>query len=150
MDNDSVIATLNNLIETSKDGEQGFRECAEDIKDPSLQSFFKGRMQECAQAAAELAAEVRRLGGNPSQTGHVAGALHRGWVNVKSLITGKDAKAVIDECERGEDYAVEQYEAALREDLPSDIRALVERQYRGVKKNHDRVRDLQLQYEAKA
>ena len=34
------------------------------------------------------------------------------------------------------------YESALKKDLPQDVRAIVERQYQGVKQNHDRVRDL--------
>ena len=34
MDRDDVISTLNNLIETSKDGEEGFRSCAENVKNP--------------------------------------------------------------------------------------------------------------------
>jgi uncharacterized protein (TIGR02284 family) len=33
-------------------------------------------------------------------------------------------------------------EAALKQDLPVDVRMIIERQYQGVKANHDRVRDL--------
>jgi uncharacterized protein (TIGR02284 family) len=46
------------------------------------------------------------------------------------------------ECERGEDAAKAAYEAALQKSLPADVRTLVERQYQGVKANHDRVRNL--------
>ena len=69
-------------------------------------------------------------------------SLHRGWVNIKSTITGMDEAAVLAECERGEDAAKRAYEAALKKDLPLDVRSIVERQYQGVKQNHDRVRDL--------
>jgi hypothetical protein len=50
--------------------------------------------------------------------------------------------AVLAECERGEDTAKHAYEAALKQDLPMDVRTIIERQYQGVKENHDRVRNL--------
>jgi uncharacterized protein (TIGR02284 family) len=68
--------------------------------------------------------------------------MHRGWINLKSTITGMDDAAVLAEAERGEDSAKRAYESALKKDLPQDLRAIVERQYQGVKQNHDRVRDL--------
>ena len=46
------------------------------------------------------------------------------------------------ECEKGEDAAKKAYQDALAKDLPPDVRSMVERQYQGVKENHDRVRDL--------
>lgn len=139
MATDDVIDTLNDLIETSKDGENGFRECADNVNSPHLKSMFNTFALHCAQSAAELQAEVRRLGGDPESRGSVSASLHRGWINVKTAITGKDEDAVIAECERGEDVAVESYENALKKDLPPDIRAIVERQYRGTKEHHDRV-----------
>jgi uncharacterized protein (TIGR02284 family) len=142
MDNKSVISTLNDLIETSNDGENGFRACADGVKDPKLKTVFEAAARRCAEGAAELKAKVRSLGGDPETSGSVTGSLHRGWVNVKSVITGKDEAAVLAECERGEDSAKRSYEDALKKDLPADVRSMVERQYQGVKQNHDRVREL--------
>ena len=143
MDTEDVVNTLNDLIETCKDGEHGFRECAEDIKNPELKSVFTTGAQRCAEAAAELRGEVERLGGKAEKSGSFAGSVHRRWVDVKSAVTGKDDAAVLAECERGEDVAKARYEAALQKDLPSPIRAIVQRQYEGVLQNHDRVRSLE-------
>ena len=41
MDTNGVIATLNDLIETSRDGEQGFRTCAEGVTSPNLKTLFE-------------------------------------------------------------------------------------------------------------
>jgi uncharacterized protein (TIGR02284 family) len=142
MKNKETISTLNDLIETCKDGEEGFRTCAEDLHDPQLKITFTERAEKCAAAAAELQELVRSLGGNPETTSSVSGALHRRWVDIKSLITGKDNLAVLKECERGEDVALKNYRAALAKDLPQDVRSLVERQLAGVQLNHDRVRQL--------
>jgi uncharacterized protein (TIGR02284 family) len=145
MDNHQVVATLNNLLETTKDGESGFRTCAEGVTSPRLKTVFETAARRCDEGAAELRAEIRRLGGEPATSGTVGGSLHRAWTNIKSAITGKDDHAVLAECERGEDVAKSAYEAALKEDLPPEVRAIVHRQYEGVKVNHDRIRDLRTQ-----
>ena len=81
-DNNDVVDTLNDLIETCKDGEEGFRTCAEDIKNVELKSMFSTAAQRCAQAAAELQLEVQRFGGKPEKSGSLAGSAHRRWVDI--------------------------------------------------------------------
>jgi uncharacterized protein (TIGR02284 family) len=134
------IEVLNELIETCKDGEYGFKACAEQADSPELKSMLQSRANECRSGAERLQAKVRELGGNPDTTGTVAGAVHRGWVSVKTTLTSYDDLAVMQECERGEDHALEKYRTALKADLPADVRALVDEQYQGVKRNHDMVR----------
>jgi len=146
MDNDEVISTLNDLIETSKDGEDGFRTCADDASATELKAFFSQRAQRCAAAVVELQELVRAYGGNPQTSGGLGAAVHRRWIDVKSLITGKDDREVLQECERGEDFAVSSYQQALGKNLPADVRSVVERQYQGVLQNHEEVRRLRDRY----
>jgi uncharacterized protein (TIGR02284 family) len=150
--NDDVISTLNNLIETCKDGQNGFRNAAESATHPELKTLFNTYSQQRAQFAAELQGEVRRLGGDPEKTGSVAAAVHRGWMNLRDSVTtgATDDSAIVAECERGEDYAVSAYEDAIRENLPQDVAAIVQRQFGSVKEAHDRVRDLKQANEAGA
>ena len=150
MANDNAIPTLNNLIETCKDGEEGFRAAADGVKNSDLRTLFLTYSQQRAQFAAELQNEVRHLGGDPEDSGSVAASLHRGWINIKSAVTGEDEGAIISECERGEDSAVRNYQSALNEDLPANIRETVERQYAQVKEAHDRIRALERADSAKA
>ncbi|WP_166360154.1 PA2169 family four-helix-bundle protein [Pseudomonas akapageensis] len=140
--NKEAVSVLNDLIEVSKDGEEGFRTCAEDIKNPELKSLFIKRSQECSTAAAELQAEVRTLGGDPETSTSVSGDMHRRWVDLKSLLTGKDEEAVLNEAERGEDHALKAYRSALEKVLPANVKATIERQYHGVQRNHDQVKAL--------
>jgi uncharacterized protein (TIGR02284 family) len=147
MDNDNVVSVLNSLIKTSRDGEQGFRKAAEDTNDTSLKTLFSTRAQGCASAVTELEQLVAGLGGSPETSGSVAGALHRGWLDVKSAVTGRDDLAILQECERGEDVAKSTYSKAVADTtLPPEIRAVVEKQYQGVLSNHDKIRDLRNQY----
>ncbi len=142
-DTDKIISTLNDLIETCKDGEQGFRTAADAVKDQQVKSLFLQYSSQRTQLAAELKEEVRRRGGNPEQAGSVSGALHRGWMNIKSAVSGMDELAIVTEAERGEDVAVRVYQEALTAGLPSDVQALVQQQYERIKQAHDRVRELE-------
>ncbi len=143
-DNDNVISTLNNLIETCKDGQNGFQTAADGVKNSELKTLFHTYSQQRAQFAGELQSEVARLGGDPEKTGSIAASLHRGWIDIKSAVTGEDEGAVIAECERGEDSAVKNYKDALTdENLPADLRSIVERQFTQVKEAHDRIRSLE-------
>jgi len=146
--NKDVIDVLNDLIEYSKDGEKGFKESAEDVKNMELKAFFVQRAGECANAAAELQGEVRRLGGDPETSTSLSGDLHRGWVNFKSMLTGKSEEAVLNEVERGEDFALKAYKDAreslvkLGRSASDQTYAVVEKQLQGVQRNHDQVRAL--------
>jgi len=142
MEQNDLIEALNELIETSRDGEEGFRTCADAVKSAQLKQTFEQAASRCAQAVGELQAKVRSLGGDPETGSSVSGSLHRTWVDIKSTITGMDEAAVLAECERGEDVAKKAYENALSRDLPSDVRAMVERQYQGVIQHRDRVHQL--------
>jgi len=141
--NEAVISTLNNLIETCKDGENGFRTAADSVTNNQFRTLFNAYARQRAQFAAELQAEVRRLGGDPERTGSSAGAMHRGWINLKAAVTGGDEGAIIAECERGEDSAVKNYHEAQQAGLPGGVQAIVERQYMHVQAAHDRIRDLE-------
>lgn len=137
-----VVSILNNLIETCKDGQEGFKTCAEDIKNPELKALFTKHAEECAHAAGELQAEVIALGGTPEDSTSVSGDLHRRWVDVKSIFTGKDEEAVLNEAERGEDVALKAYKEALAAPLPANVYAIIERQFHGVQRNHDQIKAL--------
>lgn len=142
MTNDEVISTLNDLIETCKDGEFGFRACAEHVESASIATLLTRRAEDCQEAARELQAQVIQLGGKADTGGSTTGAMHRGWVAVRGTLQGYDDLAMLEECERGEDAAKASYRKALEDPLPETLRSLVERQYEGVKRNHDQIREL--------
>ena len=142
-----AIDVLNGLIHTSEDGHKGFNEAADVATDPQLKIFFRENAEDCERAVRELRAQVRELGGDPTSGGSVAGAAHRGWVKVKSVVEDPN-RAVLEECERGQDVAKAAYTKALKAELPPAARALVERQAQGALRNHDRVRALRDEWKA--
>ncbi|RZL60843.1 MAG: PA2169 family four-helix-bundle protein [Variovorax sp.] len=140
--NDGVVDVLNDLLENTRDGEYGFRVCAEEVETSSLKTLFADRSAQCAAAASELAGLVVQYGGEPADGGTASGAMHRGWVHVKAAVGANSEESILNECERGEDAALARYRKAMSADLPADVRAVVERQMAGTQKNHDQIRDL--------
>ena len=140
-----MVSTLNSLIETLKDGQEGFRQASEAVKDSTLKSLFNEYSLQRAKFAGELQNEViRSLGeSKPEDTSSAAGAMHRAWINLKSALTAGDDHAILAECERGEDSAVSEYKKAMEEEnLSGPLRDIISRQYTDVKAAHDRVKAL--------
>jgi uncharacterized protein (TIGR02284 family) len=142
MQNDNAISVLNNLIETCKDGELGFKTAAEGLKSADLKAKFLEYSRQRGEMVRELQNQVRQLGGDPEKSGSMSGSLHRGWLDIKSAITGKDDHAIVAEAERGEDVAKAAFENALKETLPGTAQAVVQQQAAKVRQAHDAVRDL--------
>jgi uncharacterized protein (TIGR02284 family) len=138
-----IVSTIDNLIETLRDGQEGFKQAAEGVKAPQLKSLFNEYSSQRLQFVTELQSQASRLSrSEPEESGSAAGALHRAWINLKSAITSGDDHAILAECERGEDSAVEQYEEAMRDNLPAPLSDIVSRQYSDIKSAHDRIRTL--------
>jgi len=139
-----IISTINGLIETLKDGQKGFKEASEAVKDSQLKSLFSEFSLQRSKFAGELQNEAISLGDhNPEDSGSTAGAMHRTWIDLKAAITSQDDHAILAECERGEDSAVAEYKKAMEEkELSAPIRETISRQYADVKSAHDRIKAL--------
>ena len=136
-------ATLNTLIGTLLDSIEGYQKAATDTESTRYAEMFNARARERQQAVTKLQAAVARLGGNPEDDGTTAGAIHRGWLNLKEAVVGRDDQAIVNEVERGEDYLKAKFEAARdHKDLPADARAAVDEAWQSVKAGHDEMSQL--------
>ena len=134
------LSTLKTLTSTLNDSINGYRESAERVESPEFRQMFTDFAQRRELAAAELKAEVRRLGGDPDEDGSTLGGLHQAWLDLKAAITGRDDKEIINEVERGEDYLKEKFETALSDGgLSGESRSVVERAYQSVRSGHDQI-----------
>jgi uncharacterized protein (TIGR02284 family) len=142
MSNEDVADVLNDLLECCRDGEYGYRQCAEHMKSADLKAVMMRHADHCAAGAAELHGLIVQMGGEPDSGGSVTGAMHRGWVSVRATLIGHSDQAMLDECERGEDTALARYRKALRRNLPEAVRAVVLDQQQGSQRNHDQIKAL--------
>jgi uncharacterized protein (TIGR02284 family) len=134
-----LIRTLNNLIELNRDGQKVFQEAAEKISAPQIKTFCLEQSLSRAHFIGELQPLVLSMGEEPENKGTVSGALHRGWMDLKSALGGGD-RAILVVTESSEDRATQAYKKVLEEALPSDVRETIERQFQSVQQSHDKVK----------
>ena len=148
-DRKDEISTLNTLIATLIDSINGYEEAAGHSEGGRFQQIFRERAGERQRMVEELRAEVRRLGGEPEDSGSFLGKTHQAFFGLKTAVTGRDDKAIINEVERGEDYLKEKFETALSSsDLTGESRAAVERCFQSVRSGHDQMSSLKHGLEA--
>lgn len=136
------ISTLNTLIATTLDSMKGYRDAAED-SETQLSQFFCEMADERSSVASMLQSQVASLGGDPEDDSTLKAAVHRGFMDLKQALSGKDEKRIVEEVERGEDYLKAKYEAALKEDhLSPATRSVIDQAYGSVRKGHDRMSSL--------
>jgi uncharacterized protein (TIGR02284 family) len=148
MDENNAISVVENLIETNRDAEKGYRDAAEHVKRPDLKGYFNEQNRERARFAQELQAELAKLGKPDKKvSGSAGGAIHRAWIDTKVALGGGD-KTILESVEAGEDKAKDTYNKALGGALPAALTEIVRRQAASVQLAHDKVR--MLRDEAKA
>lgn len=147
---EKVADLLNDLIRINHDRIVGYEKALDEIKDDTtdLRPLFQRYAQESRQYAQELTTEVTRLGGTPADGTTNSGKIYRVWMDLKAVVAGKDRKAILENCEFGEDAAQKAYDLALNtdENLEPSLRDLIVRQKTQLRMGHDeikRLRDLQ-------
>ena len=140
--NDKAVESLNYLIGTLHDGEKGYRDAADEVDNTQFKTVFNRVAQERASFRADLEQEVRRHGGEPQEGGSAGAALHRTWINVRDAISGKTDEDVLDEVERGDETAIENYNDVLQRDLPGDLAPTVRQQHDKIQETLQEIRTL--------
>jgi uncharacterized protein (TIGR02284 family) len=135
---DDQIDTLNSLLKTTIDSVNGYRNSAEELDSERLRDVFRDNASERERVVERLREEVRRMGGEPADSGSAMGQMHHVWEDLKGAITGHDEQAVINQTESAEDYLKGQFEDAL-ENLTGDPRQVVEQCYQQVRRGHDEI-----------
>ena len=143
--NERAVEVLNDLIRINNDRIEGYEKAIDKTNetDLDLKAVFSRMAQESRKYANELTAQVRRLGGDPASGTTASGKIYRVWMDIKSGISSSERKSVLEECEYGEDAAQKAYEKALApdNDLPADVRSLIQDEKRNLKNSHDTIRN---------
>ena len=128
-----ILEQLTQLLTISHDAEKGYQEAAENVEDNELKSAFLTQSRQRAEFAMELDREIRILGGEPASGTSLSADLHRAWINIKSTFSSNDDKAVVKECHRGDQEALNTYNSVLQEtDLIASTRELLLRQKQSI------------------
>jgi uncharacterized protein (TIGR02284 family) len=133
---------VTNVIAINRDAEQGFRGAADAVGDPMLKELFEELSAQRASFATDLQTAVKALGFDPTHPSGVGGVVHGAWMSLKGLLTGHSAHAILEETERGEDWSVKTYRDALANNIPVEIRPMIQQQYEKILQAHDRIKAL--------
>jgi uncharacterized protein (TIGR02284 family) len=109
---DAIVA-LNHLLGRNRDAQKGYVEVSNNISNPDFSKWLVDHTSQRERVAEELEVEINKLGGEPVEGGTLQGALHRVWIDLKSYWTDNDVQTLLEEAERGETRAVEDYEHVL-------------------------------------
>ncbi len=138
--NKEMERVLLEVITTLQNGQKGFADIGEHLKDDTLKRYFLAESLKRASFRADLEAELHRAGMHDvKDSGSVAGTLHRVWGDVKAKLGGGD-HTLLETAEQGEDEAKKTYKDALEQDLPMPIRQLLTEQQAHVLTSHDFVK----------
>ncbi len=138
--NKEMERVLLDVIKVLEDGQKGFAEIGEHLKDDQVKRFFLAESLKRANFRAELENELHRAGmADVKESGTAGGALHRTWAEVKAHLGGGD-HTLLETAEQGEDAAKKAYKEALEQELPLPIRQLLAEQQAHVMSAHDYVK----------
>lgn len=140
MEKKDRIDVLNTLLEINNDRIEGYKTASEETTESDLKELFSTLSATSARCKSQLIAEIEKLGGVPTEQTRTTGKFYRVWMDIKSALTGKDRKAILNSCEFGEDVAVGTYAKVLLKDLDADIEYVIRTQYTLIKADHDRVK----------
>lgn len=135
---------LNDLLEKNYDAEKGYKFASENVKNPSLKSFFSERAKERNNFGHELKSEISTLGEKPDKGSSLKGDIHRTWMNLKTTFSSDKEEALLEEAVRGEKAAVEEYNEVLEdENIPPSTANLLMKQRNAITAALDKVKRLE-------
>ena len=125
--NAELEKVVKEVINILQDGQKGFADIGEHLKDETLKRYFLAESLKRANFRAEL--------------GTTAGTLHRTWGDLKAKVFGVSDHELLATAEQGEDQAKKVYKDALEQELPLPLRQLLSEQNAHIMSSHDYVRN---------
>ena len=137
-----IALALNPCIEACSDGEKGYAAAAADAASTDLKILLQGYSDQRAAFVLQLQQLMRSHGAFPESHGSISGTMHRGWVDVRLALGGRNDFVVLEECARGDRAALHTYERALSgklEQMPHEMRMVVQGQYGSIRAGLDEI-----------
>ncbi len=137
MTNEPIARALTGLLNINRTSVKGYQEAAEAVQNPQLKAQLSQFSQQRAGFVSVLEQHAQQYGIAADATAtaeslatDAAAALHRGWLDVKSLLTGHDDSSVLEAAKTGEAAALKAYETALATSgLPAGAQGVLQQQH---------------------
>lgn len=146
MEKEKTIDALNKLVEINNDRIEGYEKASENTEERDLKDLFSAFKQTSKKCQGELISEINKLGGKVTEGTTASGKFFRAWMDVKSALTGKDRKAILNSCENGEESADETYQTVLEDEsehLNPQQLSMIKAQHNQLKGDRNKIKSMQ-------
>ncbi len=137
---------LEALASTLTDSINGYEEAAEVAGNSGISAYLRQKAQERRTITQSFRQRIASMGGDSQVSGSVSAALHRRFLDLRSMFQN-DTKAAVAEVERGENYLKERFESYMQDTtLSGDTREFLRSTYERVRFDHaqwDRLKQAQ-------
>ncbi len=139
---ENLVSELNKLMEINNDRVEGYKKALKETNDADLKELFKNMAEHSFGFKNELADEIMKHGGEPTQSTCTSGKVFRAWMDIRAALTNKDRKGILSSCEFGEDAALETYEEVIKNVQVPGPFALITKQRSDLQRDHDQIKQL--------
>jgi uncharacterized protein (TIGR02284 family) len=144
---ETTTEILHDLIAINNDRIAGYELAIKELKPSAndLLQLFSDMADESRYIKATLENALHEHGSekHDHEGTTMSGKIYRVWMDVKATFSGHSRKAILENCEYGEDKALDAYQEALSEqDLPPHVRTLLIEQQRNLMVSHNRIKSL--------
>ncbi len=140
---EATVDILNDLVQINNDRIMGYERAIKEAGDENadLKDIFTRYIADSHQCKMELGTEIQALGEDMDTDSTTSGKIYRAWMDVKAVFTGHSRKAILENCEAGEDAAQRAYKEALEDDeLPAFLRETITSQKLRLRVAHDEIK----------
>lgn len=133
---EAIVGLLDDLMTKDRDATEGYIKASENVSDPDVKKMLMRFANQRIDFVEGLKKEIEDLGGDYKDRTSVMSTMHRIWMDIRGTFTGKDESIILNECLRGEEASLKDYEdAGSNEFLPESSRIVIERHRKAVAKS---------------
>ncbi len=138
------VKLINDLVILNNDRIEGYDLASAETTDLGLRKLFEQYAKQSRDNVIVLASEIGKLGSVAATHTTTSGKFFRAWMEIKTALTAKNEKGVLESCEYGEDVILEAYKDALDSDitLSSDLKEIVVKQKDELETAHDTIKKM--------
>lgn len=134
------------LIRLNMDAYEGYKSAAENTNDSLLNTFFNKCALDRKSYAESLGKEINFNDLNKLDT-DLKADFHRVWLDIKTADKKIDSKAVLEECARGEKYAIDTYNTVIENaQYPPALQSSIVFQKNDIVSKYDQVQKLKNEF----
>jgi uncharacterized protein (TIGR02284 family) len=138
---DSIIDSLNRLVEINLDSTIGYQTAAGAMQNPDYGAMLRQYADDRRRFVGELSKLVQPYAELPEKSRTFPSIPQHDWRNLNSVLTDGD-RAILDECEQADEIAVAAYQDVIAKVAPEPVLELLRQQFTDIRNAYERVRAL--------